>query len=1071
MSLVAENKILRFPLPVKFTTLFLFICLNIFLPRASVGQNNESFKTRMSVAQILADKGNFDAAIKKYRSIISHFSNNSSARAKLAKLLFWQGQLKEAEKIFSTLDFTKMAAQERKAFIELSIAQGNKTKAAELGQTHLKINPEDHSMMLKVSEVLSWISEYNKSLKFLSKLENINYKPARVALVRAQVLFWSGRHQKALNHFKELKAQGIESTDLYIIQGEFLMAIASFTEAISSFDKAKQFLHEANNKSLNYSSPDSPLYKIKKGKAFSNSALGNNDKAETLLKDLLQSNPEQTDIVIELNRVLRRNNKLAEAIKVLKEYETKAGKNQKILFELGDCHIETGYWHKTREYYTKADRIASFTPELELRWANRLAQIRNFPESEKIIKKHLKTNRNNLELKIELAWTKASMERYEEATGILKQILHNYPKNHQAMLTMAKVKMLEKKFDKAELLATLLKKKGTYKTEAQKLLREISSQRTPKKIDYKESRTSKIDELENQWHQDPENFRINFELVQELANQKDYDAALCLLNNVLSLYPGHYVASLMKARILGWAKYFSDSLCNYKRLSMRYPKNPVFYREAGRTAFWANKPDCANYWYGEMLTNPVSEMLYQRIESATSSSISAEKKLKNLLKKSGKEGFEKYEDFQNHFRSTRKELNASNSEFIEKNLLDLYSTYLLQRHFHLEYRGKFLNSQRKPRKALKAFNRLLETEPANLEVLFDISQIMCTLGLNDHERRIYDKILGYAPDHNLIRDALKKLDEDEKPMLKYKYYYQQEKGRGSLATMRIYGSQLVASAYLNKRWQASISGSSRYFRPGIWNGRFRSIETQLKLKGVLSAYTRLNAGLSHNKFASNHFPGQVTPSSTTTGFIDIFHSIQDNLNLNLGFSKKALYPNDIALRDGTTLETLYLGVKYPVSRKFVIGARLEDAKYSDANELNVLKYDARYDLTDFPEIFRLIFSGENRHTSNKSLYAYKNGNLIDIKYPYWTPQNYKGRGIALEYFRDLSKTRICRADKHYFSLIFSLGDESLSNHSRRIDWQWHLDWQNEWEAELSGHWHDSLDWKSERVDFYLGYRF
>jgi hypothetical protein len=331
--------------------------------------------------------------------------------------------------------------------------------------------------------------------------------------------------------------------------------------------------------------------------------------------------------------------------------------------------------------------------------------------------------------------------------------------------------------------------------------------------------------------------------------------------------------------------------------------------------------------------------------------------------------------------------------------------------------------------------------------------------------------LRYAPDHNLIRGALKKLDDDERPLLRFRYHSQQEKGRGTLANMRMHGSRIEALAYLNPRWRATIAGGARYYRPGIWQGRFRSFESELILAGVLSASTRLNAGLRDNRFVANRMPQQFSPRSRSSGFIDLTHSFNDLIELTLGFSRSEAYSNDIALRDGIMLDSSFIALKYPFSRKFVLGAKLESGRYSDANQLRVFAWNAQYDLTEFPEIFRLILSGERRHTDNTSRYAFLNGDLIDIKHPYWTPQHYRGHNLALQYYRDMSRIRISRADKHYFSAILSLGNDSIDNPGRRLDWQWHLDWNNRWETELGGYWHDSDDWKSHRYNFYIGYRF
>lgn len=1169
-------------------------------------------------ARSLIARGNITAAEAEYRKLLLQSPDHIQGRAELAKVLFWQGKRQAAASLFSGLDFKKIASEERRAFIELMIAEGDFKRAISLVDAHLRMEPDDDNTRLKLANILSWQKNFQKSLdhfsvllrrhhndKFLRRnyarvllwsgnqekakqqfelslsqadrsivnekdrmsdsecsleygkllaarpetsneavpklqeaanetryaaeafhnlaiielrqnrtaealehfkksfaaapqnaefrlwlarsliwnrfysegiehlrhLQSQNFRPGEVSLLIGQGLFWSGKPAMALPELNRAIELGVDSVELFLARGEVLMGLASFSQALDAFAEAGKKLGDAAKTNAQLDDINSSLNKILKNRALCKSYLGKDSEAEKELQYFNSKFPEDLDVVIELSRVMRRNGRTDQALKMLQHNQARFQENSAILLEIGDCYINTGHWHQTRNYYERGIAMASATHEIELRWANRLAQIRNFPQAAEIMRRRLPESKNQTGEKIELAWTLASMERYEEAAGMLLEVIAGEPTNQQAKLTLAKIKLLEKKHTEARELSLWVLQHNSESSEAKQIASEAETFCQKLLPDYLESRQKRIRELELQSAKDKENFPIVFELVQELANQKAFDLALSHLDSLLSLYPGHYAAELMRARILGWSRNFCCALPAYEKLALNDPQNPIYCREAGRTAFWANQIEPALYWYQKFLQNPVSHELYKILAPHAISSKKLSQELEKLTEKSQKPAYMRFDEFSRWFIASRQQIEPEMVSRIESALRELHSSWLLQRHFYLESRGKLFNKQRQLRRALNTFNILLETEPANLEVLFDRSQIFCDLGMADNERDTYNTILLYAPDHNLIRDALNKLNDDERTLLRFRYNSQQEKGRGTLASMRMYGSRIEALAYLNPRWRATIAETVRYYRPGIWHGRFRSFESELSLAGVLSTSTRINAGLTDNRFTTNRISQQPTPRSRNSGFVDMTHSFNDLFELTLGFSRSEVYSNDITLRDGTMLDSRFIALKYPFRRKFVLGARLENGRYSDDNLLRVFSWNAQYDLTEFPEIFRLIISGERRDTEKTSLYAFLNGNLIDIKHPYWTPQDYRGHNLALQYYRDMSKTRICRADKHYFSAILSFGNDSIDNPGRRLDWQWHLDWHNRWEAELGGYWHDSDDWKSNGFNFYTGYRF
>ncbi|EKD82537.1 MAG: hypothetical protein ACD_39C01224G0001, partial [uncultured bacterium] len=590
-------------------------------------------------------KGEIARAAQEYRKLLEQSPEHIQGRAELAKVLFWQGQRAEAIRLFSQLEFEKITAEERRAFIELLIAEGNFSRAISLATAHLQIQSDDDATRLKLAEMLIWTQHYAEGMAHLEQLQRQNFMPGKISLRKGQALFWSGKPALALPELAKVTEPGSDRAELFLTRGEVFMALASFSQAIEEFLRAEETLGDSARSADQATDPNSLINKALKNRALCYSYLGDNLKAEPALQACYERFPDQVDVIIELSRVLRRTDKIDQALTLLSEASTRMPDRADILFEIADCHIKTGHWHKTRDFYLKGKALASASTEIDLRWANRLAQIRNFPQAAEIISRVLPAVDNQTALNTELAWVMASMERYEEASGILLEILAAEPLNHQATLALARVRILEKKYAAAGELASQVLQKHPANNEAQQIISQVETARQPRDLDYRESRLERIETLQLQLDKDPENFPVAFELTQKLANEKEFDHALGVLEQLLCLYPDHYAAALMQARILGWSREFFCALCAYEKLTHNDCENPVYYREAGRTAFWANTVKQASCWYRPILEIPVATELYEKIapQAASSTLLSAE--LARLNAKSRKPAFARFENF------------------------------------------------------------------------------------------------------------------------------------------------------------------------------------------------------------------------------------------------------------------------------------------------------------------------------------------------------------------------------------------------------------------------------------------
>lgn len=1078
---------------------------------------------RMKLADLFSWRKKFTESFKLFQQILKTRPNDAPVRRAFAQVLTWAGKNDQAiaeltrslkknnernsivpeptriSRAKAALQLGKLLmdkpGSEEEAKKWLSLAQSDYTNQAEvlfslgmlalrnkqnsMAQTYFKqaaqAEPQNSEYRLWQARSYVWNKNYPEGMAIFDELWQQNKSPATLLVEMSQAMFWSGRPEKALALLDEAQGLGVHNLDLFQTLGEVFVSLGSFTQAIEAFEKAEALLEDSPESLVKtVSQSASPRHKLLRNKALCYSYIGKTATAEPLLQDHLHDFPDDLEVAIELSRCMRKNQKLDRAITLLMELVEKHPLDSSLLMELGDAELEMGHWQNTRNLYEKA--LKEFSGDrkekLDLRWANRLLQMGDFPKAIGLLNSYLEHNPKDLATKRDLAWTLASMERYEEAEGELQQILSLGKNNLSALTTFAQVKLLEGKFIEADTLAKKILLLDEKNDEAKQILLKNGSIKAAKPTWITTTDQQLIiANLRTLVEHDPNDCPTKLSLALELANQEKFSESLTLLDEIAALYPGHYKIDLTRARILSWDNNFDKALQKYEALRDKYPDNPIVYKEAGRVAFWAKKYRVAHTWYEPVLHPDASSMLTETLDSLHPAEPALSQGILLLDAKKQNPSYQRIDIFKQWYANNRSNLSALTTSNIDQRLLSLHGKYLLQRNFYLERNGKELNNLLKPRQALHAFKDLQETAPGNLEILFDQSQIQCSLGLHNQERQTYKKILRVSPQHKLAKDALKKLIDDEKPGLVLRLSQYHEEGRGDLSQMRFSAFAIAGEANLHPRWRLNISGGNRFYKPGIWNGNFRSQMTELKLSGVFSETTRLNMGVSRNNFSGNNLYPQIAPPDRTSGFVKLAHVVRDSLELSLDFERVDAVSNDVALRNGTQADNFSFGVKIPLSKKFKIAGKAQRSKFSDGNTAKGFFWKAEYDLTDFPEIFRLIVSGETRDTDHVARYVYLNGQLADIHFPYWTPVNYRSRTLALQYYRDLSRLKICRADHHYLSLIASYGSDNIPNPSRRLAWTWHLDWNNCWEINLQGFWQDSSDWDANQTNLTLEYRF
>jgi tetratricopeptide (TPR) repeat protein len=558
-------------------------------------------------------------------------------------------------------------------------------------------------------------------------------------------------------------------------------------------------------------------------------------------------------------------------------------------------------------------------------------------------------------------------------------------------------------------------------------------------------------------NQDPDLLVTSLNLAVQLGAVRRFPEALHILDAVLRDVPGHWKAQLLRARILAWSGEYAAAIRQFETLSRTDPTNPVPVKEMARAAFWGKRQREGHQAYQRFLEPSVDALVRNELLDTGSAS----ETLRILDSTVSSRPYSAYEALE-HWCSAGQSPDAGMDG--TKRILQRYlHVYKIQKAIFLERLGKEQVWFGKGRRALKSFARLLQHAPGNQEARFDLSQLECSLGLSDRERESYRSLLHIDPFHNLVRSAQHSLQSRSQPLLRFEYEQTRETGRGQLAQMFRQGWRVSGSMALTPRWWVTVGENRWLYHPGIWGGEFKARGLSMQLRGVVNAWTRVEAGMTQKQFDANRQFPQQSLKDRSSGFVNATFNLRDRADVTLGFDRSDVFVNEIGLRDGIQADSRWISLAVPFFRKFSVLGRWSGVEYSDHNQAHRLFWQAGYALTDHPEIFKLILSGENIRTDRRTRYVFRNGSLINIVHPYWTPSSYTNQTATIEYYRDFSKLQICQADHSFLDLRCSLSNDSLHNPARRVEWTWHLEFRQRWTFEIRGSWHDSADWKEKAM--------
>ncbi len=804
-------------------------------------------------------------------------------------------------------------------------------------------------------------------------------------------------------------------------------------------------------------------------------------EAEALVqyRSLLESNPDDPVLLRETALLLLRVNEINEA-------ETLLQRAQKIKPELPGLAMDLAMLAVRRGHATEA--LSLFQQlgidaehgenEDRLRYADGMQLWGDFYRAETIYRHLLSLNENDTEMRLRLAKVFEAMQRYEEAEGIYQVFARQEATKTDALKGLVRIKRKEKNEQEA----------ARYEAQLPESEREPAEAQLPAKKDSTESMHNQLQSLteDGMYHdaltlcqtilqKDSEYFPARLDLALLLAEQQKYADSLQRLDALAASFDNPSLILLERARVLSWSRKYRESMAQYDVLHKLNPADPVPVREKARVAAWAKQMKLAQATYRKLLSPSVDQLLLNRLQKIHAEQTEDEAqnkpavvtKMIALLQETPRNSssWQGYRKLERQWESLASGLSKDEQDQIRQVLDEFYGQYLLQRNIETEANAKLLLWNKQYTKALDAYEQTSKVSPGNQEALFDMGQTAHALRMNDIAQNAYQRLLRVSPRNTEAREALEAQQRLTHAKATADVSFWEEEGRGELASMRRWKESTRVESPLFGRNRFNLSLHHWSEDPSGYGDTVNANGFSTGWESVLSPWISLYAGWTHKDYTGGSLDDQDFGYAGTT------INLRDRLKIGLACDRREEITNAFSLQDGTTSDNLVLSLDAPLTRRWDISAKATAGEYSDHNNRTHLFAETSYILIEHPYELKLSGFGEYRDTEHVSEYRYLADALYDIEHPYWTPQNYRMAGGALEWRHDLSRLQFREAEQHYYGLRIASGNDSDNNSFIQLNAVWHIEFKKRWTVELSGFLHRSREWDAAGTNASVGFRF
>lgn len=560
---------------------------------------------------------------------------------------------------------------------------------------------------------------------------------------------------------------------------------------------------------------------------------------------------------------------------------------------------------------------------------------------------------------------------------------------------------------------------------------------------------------------DPDYFPARLDLAEFLAITGHYDEANRDFETLAAEFPESRQILLKQARALGWSRRYDDSLAAYERLRALNPEDRIPLLEQARVASWGKQRRHSAELYAKAWEHPVDQRLAGALAAFPAERFPLPDTRDLLEKSTERAPFEATEAFERELA----QLPADQSAPLAQLRLDLHSDLLLQRAFWLENRAKQLAWDGRMPEAQHVYERLLAANPLNQEALFDLSQVQAAQGLGAEERVTLGRLLTLDANNQLAARGLFRRDRRSEPTLTATADYFRENGRGSLSSIRRSRGSLVAEFTADDRFHLH-AGLLRWREdPDTRSKNYYADGFTIGADGVFNERLSGSAEYTHKDYDS--LPTRVTDTGMVQGWL----VAGEGLRIGLGFERREELANEWALNEGTTSDHRWIGAHWDATRRASIEAKADSIAYSDNNDGVHLNLSPAYVWSEHPRTFKTTLSLDWRDTAKDNVDVYAGPTLIDIIHPYWTPQDYFGATLILEWRHDLAREFFLGAPEHWYDIRLGLSTGNDGNSGLTLAADYAKEWDDRWIVRAGIEATTSQEWEALRARLALTRRF
>jgi tetratricopeptide (TPR) repeat protein len=566
--------------------------------------------------------------------------------------------------------------------------------------------------------------------------------------------------------------------------------------------------------------------------------------------------------------------------------------------------------------------------------------------------------------------------------------------------------------------------------------------------------------------QDPECFPARMALAEMLGVDHQYERAIEAFRELGREFPDNSKILISQARVLGWSKRYDESVALYEKVHELNPADPLPRIEAARTAVWGKSMERAQSLYRATWETPVDSRILTSLPRMTMPAEKGEGWLRRVRDACEDEvPFNGYELLAESLSALRPRLSPEDAHQMEKMLADFLPQYRIQKSAFLESEAKLQVWNKRFATSMKTYEELMEFRPGNEEALFDYAQGQCALGLCDGEGKAYAKLLGMDPLHSLAGTGLESQGRRTRPSLGLNHSLWEEEGRGELSQIVRHRTDATVEFPLLCQYHLKFVGHRWVEDPKQRGDEREAYGGSIEAEGVLSPAIRAALGYTRKDYRDPALQDK------NLGHGRLWINLQDYAQLGLGYERADELYNEFGIRQGVQSDQWWVGMSSQLTRQLEVKAEGRAIRYTDDNDGSWFTLKAGYAFTDHPGIFKITAAGEYRDTKHGNIYHYRGAELADITHPYWTPEDYYGATLTVEWYHDLSSLFMCGSELHFYDIRFSFGTDSEQNPAVRLEAEWHYEFQNRWTVSLKGLIHRSEEWDANGLSLNIQYRF